>query len=41
MVIIAKTKEFLSNELSTIVGDDTVWHFKVMDDVYEEEDCLF
>jgi hypothetical protein len=41
VVIIAKVKEFLASELGTIVGDDTVWHSKAMDDVYEEEDCLF
>jgi hypothetical protein len=38
VVIIAKAKEFLADELGTI---DIVWHSKAMDDVYEEEDCLF
>jgi hypothetical protein len=41
VVIIAKAKEFLTDELGTIIGDDIVWHSKAMDDVYEEEDCLF
>jgi hypothetical protein len=41
VVIIAKAKEFLADELGTIIGDDTVWHSEKMDDVCEEEDCLF
>jgi hypothetical protein len=41
VVIIAKAKEFLAGELGTIIGDDTVWHSEAMDDVCEEEDCLF
>jgi hypothetical protein len=41
VVIIAKAKKFVASELDTIIGDDTVWHSKVMDDVCEEEDCLF
>jgi hypothetical protein len=41
VVIIAKVKDFLAGELGTIVGDDIVWHSEAMDDVYEEEDCLF
>jgi hypothetical protein len=41
VVIIAKAKEFLGGELGTIIGDDTVWHSEEMDDVCEEEDCLF
>jgi hypothetical protein len=41
VVIIAKAKEFLAGELGTIVGDDTVWYSETMDDVCEEEDCMF
>jgi hypothetical protein len=41
VVILAKAKEFLADELGTIVGDDTVWYSEVMDDVCEEEDYLF
>jgi hypothetical protein len=41
MVIIAKAKEFFASELGTVVGDDTVWYSKAMDDVNEENGCLF
>jgi hypothetical protein len=41
VVIIAETKEFFAGELGTIVSDDTVWYSEAMDDVCEEEDCLF
>jgi hypothetical protein len=41
VVIIAKEKEFLASELDIIISDDTVWYSEAMDDVCEEEDCLF
>jgi hypothetical protein len=41
VVIIAKVKEFLDGELGTIIGDDIIWYSEVMDDVCEEEDCMF
>jgi hypothetical protein len=41
VVILTKAKEFLADELGTIVSDDIVWYSEAMDDVCEEEDCLF
>jgi hypothetical protein len=41
VAIITKAKEFLTSELDIIIGDDTVWYSEAMDDVCEEEDCLF
>jgi hypothetical protein len=41
VAIIAKAKEFLTSELDIIIGDDIVWYSEAMDDVCEEEDCLF
>jgi hypothetical protein len=41
VVIITKAKEFLASELGTIIDDDIVWYSKAMDDVCEEDDCLF
>jgi hypothetical protein len=40
VVVIAKLQEFSTSKLGAIVGDDGVWHSKLMDNVYEKGHCL-
>jgi hypothetical protein len=38
---VAELQEFPARELGPVVGDDGVWHSKMVDDVSEERHYLF